>query len=133
MSSRFVVKSVQTIDQPQVYKYFTRATEIVDCMLEVAICKVNFIVNDENTNNRNEAHQQIITTNVRHSVFWEIKSNKFFSSFHFRLENRHLPDLDVSQVRRLLQLALNVWARNSKLTFRESSSPDADIQVLFAR
>ncbi|XP_067628934.1 matrix metalloproteinase-2 [Eurosta solidaginis] len=40
---------------------------------------------------------------------------------------------DAPQVRRLLTEALNVWARSSKLTFREILSDQADIQVLFAR
>ncbi|XP_017468393.1 PREDICTED: matrix metalloproteinase-2 isoform X2 [Rhagoletis zephyria] len=40
---------------------------------------------------------------------------------------------DSPQVRRVLTEALNVWARSSKLTFREVLSDQADIQVLFAR
>ncbi|GAB0099049.1 Matrix metalloproteinase-2 [Sergentomyia squamirostris] len=49
------------------------------------------------------------------------------------LVNQSMPDLDSGQVRRVLHEALSVWARNSKLTFREMNSNKADIQVLFAR
>lgn len=44
-----------------------------------------------------------------------------------------MPTLSVGQVRRVLRDALNVWERNSKLTFREVNSDKADIQVMFAR
>ncbi|XP_037956211.1 matrix metalloproteinase-2 [Teleopsis dalmanni] len=40
---------------------------------------------------------------------------------------------DAGQVRSVLTQALRVWERNSKLTFREVYSDQADIQVLFAR
>lgn len=36
-------------------------------------------------------------------------------------------------VRRVLYEALNVWAKNSKLTFREVKGGDADILVSFVR
>lgn len=36
-------------------------------------------------------------------------------------------------VRRVLHDALNVWAKNSKLTFREVNGDDADILVSFVR
>ncbi|XP_055705191.1 matrix metalloproteinase-2 isoform X3 [Phlebotomus papatasi] len=49
------------------------------------------------------------------------------------LVNHSMPTLSVGQVRRVLRDALNVWERNSKLTFREVNSDKADIQVMFAR
>lgn len=45
-----------------------------------------------------------------------------------------MPDLDAGQVRRILSESLDVWARNSKLTFQEiHPRDDADIQVSFVR
>lgn len=44
-----------------------------------------------------------------------------------------MTSLDAGQTRRILHEALGVWSKNSKLNFRESLSPDADIQVLFAK
>ena len=41
--------------------------------------------------------------------------------------------LHAGHVRRILTDALDVWAKSSKLTFREVNSKEADIQVLFAR
>lgn len=41
--------------------------------------------------------------------------------------------VDAGKVRMMLKKALNVWQANSKLTFREVYSDQADIQVLFAR
>uniref|UniRef100_A0A336L9G6 CSON002198 protein n=1 Tax=Culicoides sonorensis TaxID=179676 RepID=A0A336L9G6_CULSO len=55
-----------------------------------------------------------------------------FTFFCFRLVNPRLDGLETGHVRRILRDALEVWASNSKLTFRETSNPDADIQVLFA-
>ncbi|XP_017066545.1 matrix metalloproteinase-2 isoform X2 [Drosophila eugracilis] len=40
---------------------------------------------------------------------------------------------DATNVRRMVSRALSVWENNSKLTFREVSSEQADIQILFAR
>lgn len=47
--------------------------------------------------------------------------------------NQTLSILDVSRVRRIFTEALDVWARHSKLTFREVYDDRADIQVMFAR
>lgn len=62
-----------------------------------------------------------------------MKIKSFFLFVFCRLENRHLNGLDTGQVRRILHEALKVWEKNSKLVFRETSSSDADIQILFAR
>lgn len=43
-----------------------------------------------------------------------------------------MANLDAGQVRRVLRDALEVWARESRLTFQEVYSEKADIQVLFA-
>ena len=40
---------------------------------------------------------------------------------------------NAGQVRMTLRKALSVWESNSKLTFREVYSDQADIQVLFAK
>lgn len=40
---------------------------------------------------------------------------------------------DAGKVRTMVARALRVWENNSKLTFREVYSDQADIQVLFAR
>lgn len=40
---------------------------------------------------------------------------------------------NAGQIRMTLRKALNVWEENSKLTFREVYSDQADIQVLFAK
>lgn len=49
------------------------------------------------------------------------------------LVNQSMADLDAGQVRRVLHEALDLWAQNANLTFREVYSSEADIQVLFAR
>ncbi|XP_055537460.1 matrix metalloproteinase-2 [Wyeomyia smithii] len=49
------------------------------------------------------------------------------------LVNQSMVDLDAGQVRRVLHEALDLWAQNANLTFREVYSSEADIQVLFAR
>ncbi|XP_055384566.1 matrix metalloproteinase-2-like [Condylostylus longicornis] len=41
--------------------------------------------------------------------------------------------IDGGQVRRVLRDALDIWAKNSKLTFREVYDERADIQVMFAK
>jgi len=40
---------------------------------------------------------------------------------------------DAGKIRMMVTQALRVWENNSKLTFREVYSDQADIQVLFAR
>lgn len=40
---------------------------------------------------------------------------------------------EAEKVRRMVGRALAVWENNSKLTFREVYSEQADIQILFAR
>lgn len=59
------------------------------------------------------------------------KTNLMF--FHYSLVNQTMSSLDPGQTRRILHEALDVWSKNSKLNFRETLSPDADIQVLFAK
>lgn len=49
------------------------------------------------------------------------------------LVNQSMTDLDVGQVRRVLHEALDMWAQNANISFREVYSSQADIQVLFAR
>lgn len=49
------------------------------------------------------------------------------------LVNQTMSTLNAGEVRRVLTNALAVWERNSKLTFHEVNSNQADIQVLFAR
>lgn len=49
------------------------------------------------------------------------------------LVNQSMANLDAGQVRRVLHEALDLWAQNANLTFREVYSSEADIQVLFAR
>ncbi|XP_070850769.1 matrix metalloproteinase-2 isoform X2 [Drosophila suzukii] len=48
-----------------------------------------------------------------------------------RLVNRTMPD--AQKVRMMVSRALSVWENNSKLTFREVYSDQADIQIVFAR
>lgn len=59
------------------------------------------------------------------------KTNLMF--FYYSLVNQTMSTLDPGQTRRILHEALSVWSKNSKLNFRETLSPDADIQVLFAK
>jgi len=40
---------------------------------------------------------------------------------------------DAQKVRMMVSRALSVWENNSKLTFREVYSDQADIQIVFAR
>lgn len=54
---------------------------------------------------------------------------KDFSSLQGPVNVNH----SVGTVRRVLSEALNVWAKNSKLTFREVSGDDADLLVSFVR
>lgn len=49
----------------------------------------------------------------------------------FSLVNQSMTD--AGKVRTMVARALRVWENNSKLTFREVYSDQADIQVLFAR
>ncbi|XP_038107614.1 matrix metalloproteinase-2 isoform X2 [Culex quinquefasciatus] len=49
------------------------------------------------------------------------------------LVNQSMTDLDAGQVRRVLHEALDLWAQNANISFREVYSSQADIQVLFAR
>lgn len=41
--------------------------------------------------------------------------------------------LDAGQVRRILYEALDLWSRHANISFRETYSTEADIQVMFAR
>ncbi|XP_030387310.1 matrix metalloproteinase-2 isoform X2 [Scaptodrosophila lebanonensis] len=49
----------------------------------------------------------------------------------YSLVNQSMPE--AGKVRKMVARALSVWENNSKLTFREVYSDQADIQVLFAR
>ncbi|KAH8252944.1 hypothetical protein KR032_002768 [Drosophila birchii] len=68
-------------------------------------------------------------TRVRRYVLQGPKWDK--TDLTWSLVNQTMPN--ATEVRRMVQRALNVWESNSKLTFREVFSPQADIQILFAR
>lgn len=53
--------------------------------------------------------------------------------FHFSLRTEQPSGLDTHEVRQELGRALDLWARNSKLTFREVNSDRADILIYFHR
>jgi hypothetical protein len=53
--------------------------------------------------------------------------------FAFSLRTMHPRGLDSGVVRAELQRALDVWAQNSKLTFREVNDDRADILVFFEK
>ncbi|XP_035789991.1 matrix metalloproteinase-24-like isoform X2 [Anopheles albimanus] len=49
------------------------------------------------------------------------------------LVNQTMGLLDAGQVRRILYEALDLWSRHANISFRETYSTEADIQVMFAR
>ena len=53
--------------------------------------------------------------------------------FAFSLRTMHPRGLDSGVVRAELHRALDVWAQNSKLTFREVNDDRADILVFFEK
>ena len=57
----------------------------------------------------------------------------FFLSFCYSLRTEQPSGLDTGGVRFELSRALDLWARNSKLTFQEVNSDRADILVYFHR
>ncbi|KAH8234399.1 hypothetical protein KR038_009110 [Drosophila bunnanda] len=71
----------------------------------------------------------VVYTRVRRYVLQGPKWDK--TDLTWSLVNQTMPD--ASKVRMMVQRALNVWESNSKLTFREVYSDQADIQILFAR
>lgn len=65
---------------------------------------------------------------IDRSLTWEY-SFRFFCS----LRSEQPSGLDTGGVRLQLSKALNLWARNSRLTFQEINSDRADILVYFHR
>ncbi|XP_055631877.1 matrix metalloproteinase-2 isoform X2 [Toxorhynchites rutilus septentrionalis] len=70
---------------------------------------------------------------VQQALSFKRRSSKLLSFDLRSLVNQSMTDLDAGQVRRVLHEALDLWAQNANLTFREVYSSEADIQVLFAR
>ncbi|KAH8290923.1 hypothetical protein KR054_007151 [Drosophila jambulina] len=71
----------------------------------------------------------VVYTRVRRYVLQGPKWDK--TDLTWSLVNQTMPD--APKVRMMVRRALNVWESNSKLTFREVYSDQADIQILFAR
>ncbi|XP_017120091.1 matrix metalloproteinase-2 isoform X1 [Drosophila elegans] len=74
-------------------------------------------------------HDSGYSVRVRRYVLQGPKWSK--TDLTWSLVNQTMPN--ASKVRVLVRRALNVWENNSKLTFREVYSDQADIQILFAR
>ncbi|XP_041450194.1 LOW QUALITY PROTEIN: matrix metalloproteinase-2 [Drosophila obscura] len=74
-------------------------------------------------------HDNGISVRVRRYVLQGPKWAK--TDLTWSLVNQTMPD--AGQIRMMVARALSVWENNSKLTFREVYSDQADIQVLFAR
>ncbi|KAH8321767.1 hypothetical protein KR067_000741 [Drosophila pandora] len=77
--------------------------------------------------------------NLDHDIGYSVRVRRYVlqgpkwskTDLTWSLVNRTMPEAE--KIRRLVGRALAVWENNSKLTFREVYSDQADIQILFAR